>query len=196
MSLLSELKVPAFRAGGLPQLPDDQWTLKISGLVEEPQEFSLAAVMAWPGVTIDARLTSVSGWSVRAPWRGAPWREVISRLRPQASASHATFISQGGVYDTTLGLADLDHPRVLLTWGVGEEPLERLYGGPLRMIVPHFWGYKSAKWLAEIRFGQGMRGGYWEDRGYTREGKIEPGSTIDYNTGQRRAIAGGEVLDF
>lgn len=196
MSLLSELKVPVFRAGGIPQLPDAQWTLKIGGLVEAELEFSLAEVLTWPAAMIDARLISVSGWSVRAPWRGVPWRQFLPMARPLASASHATFVSLGGGYETTVSLADLDQPRVLLAHGVGEDPLERTYGGPLRMIVPNLWGYKSAKWLAEIRFGPGMRGGYWEDRGYTREGRIEPGSTIDYNAGQRRAISGGEVLDF
>lgn len=196
MSLLSELKVPVFRAGGIPQLPDAQWKLKVSGMVEAEREFSLAELLAWPAATIDARLTSVSGWSVRAPWRGMPWRDFLALASPLPGANHATFFSQGGGYDTTISLADLDHPRVLLAWGVGPDPLERPYGGPLRMIVPNLWGYKSAKWLAEVRFGPAMRGGYWEDRGYTREGKIEPGSTIDYNTGQRRTISGGEVTDF
>ncbi|MFH2127731.1 MAG: molybdopterin-dependent oxidoreductase, partial [Pseudomonadota bacterium] len=70
------------------------------------------------------------------------------------------------------------------------------FGGPLRMLVPHLWGYKSAKWLAGVTLGDKMLGGFWEDRGYTREGIIEPGVTLDLNSGQRRAIRGGEVTEF
>ncbi|MBU4605459.1 MAG: molybdopterin-dependent oxidoreductase, partial [Proteobacteria bacterium] len=79
---------------------------------------------------------------------------------------------------------------------VEDEPLETDFGGPLRMLVPHLWGYKSAKWLAGVTFGDKMQGGFWEDRGYTREGIIEPGVTLDLNSGQRRAIRGGEVTEF
>jgi DMSO/TMAO reductase YedYZ molybdopterin-dependent catalytic subunit len=65
------------------------------------------------------------------------------------------------------------------------------------MVIPHLYGYKSAKWLGTIEFCDSMRGGYWEDRGYSRSGIIEQGHTLDMNTGgQSVYISGGEVLDF
>jgi len=145
---------------------------------------------------VNARLTSVSGWSVRAVWQGVVWKDFLAQVQLKPEANHAAFISLGGGYETSLALKDLDHPRVLLCYAVEGEPLEPEYGGPLRMIVPHRYGYKSAKWLGRIEFIPGRRGGYWEDRGYTRDGLIEPGQTLDVNTGQRRPVAGGEVLDF
>ena len=197
MSVLSRLKVPAFRAGGAPpQVDEINYRLDVRGMVERPTTFTLADVKAWPMASVDARLTSVSGWSVRAVWQGALWEEFLRHVLLDPNASHAIFRSVGGGYTTTIPLTDLDHPRVLMAYAVENEPLELEYGGPLRMIVPHLWGYKSAKWLTLIEFTDAMGGGYWEDRGYTRSGTIEPGTTLDLNTGKRRTIRGGEVTEF
>ena len=70
----------------------------------------------------------------------------------------------GGGYSTTVSLSDLDHPKVLLVYGLEGEALERAYGGPLRMVIPQLYGYQSAKWLSRIEIVDSMRGGYWEDR--------------------------------
>jgi len=197
MSVLSRLKVPAFRAGGAPpQVDETSYRLDVTGMVERPTTFSLADVKAWPMASVDARLTSVSGWSVRAVWQGVLWKEFLRHVLLDPNATHAAFRSVGGGYSTTIPLAGLDHPRVLMAYAVEDEPLELEYGGPLRMIVPHLWGYKSAKWLTLIEFTDTMGGGYWEDRGYTRSGTIEPVTTLDLNTGKRRTIRGGEVTDF
>ncbi|MBU1275002.1 MAG: molybdopterin-dependent oxidoreductase [Proteobacteria bacterium] len=196
MSLMSKLRMPAFSAGGRPILAESQWRLRVDGMAARPREYALDEIRAMPQSEVDARLTSVSGFSLRARWQGVLWRDFLAGLEPQAGASHATFTSQGGGYTTTVSLADLDHPRVMLVLGVEDEPLDPDYGGPLRMLVPQLWGYKSAKWLAGLTFGDKMLGGFWEDRGYTREGLIEPGVTLDLNSGERRAIRGGEVTEF
>jgi DMSO/TMAO reductase YedYZ molybdopterin-dependent catalytic subunit len=197
VSLLSRLNTPAFSAGGVPPDPDPQrWELAVTGLVSQPRRFSLAELKKMPQTTVDARLTSVSGFSVRAPWQGVLWRHFLAQLSPDPEATHATFVSYGRNYTTTVSLADLDHPRVLLCYAVGGEPLEVTYGGPLRMFIPHLYGYKSAKWLVEVEFTDRMRGGYWEDRGFSRQARIEPGEVLDVNTGQRRRITGGEVTEF
>jgi DMSO/TMAO reductase YedYZ molybdopterin-dependent catalytic subunit len=195
MGILSDLGMPVFKAGGMQDIDPAACRLKVSGLAAE-MEFSLDEIKAWPMTTADARLTSVSGFSVRALWQGAVWREFMQHVELQPGASHATFVSAGGGYQTTVSLADLDHPRVLLCYSVGDLPLEPTYGGPLRMFIPHLWGYKSAKWLAGIEFTDRMHGGYWEDRGYPREAAIQPGTTLDINTGQRRNISGFEVTEF
>lgn len=195
MGILSDLGMPVFSAGGMQDIDPATHKLEVGGLAAETQ-FSLEEIKAWPMTAADARLTSVSGFSVRALWQGASWREFLKHVEPQAKASHATFVSAGGGYQTTVSLSDLDHPRVLLCYAVGDLPLEPAYGGPLRMFIPHLWGYKSAKWLASIEFADRMRGGYWEDRGYPREAAIQPGSTLDINTRERRKISGGEVTEF
>lgn len=196
MSLLTELRVPAFKNGGMPGEPDEALGLEVLGLTARPAAYNLAEVRAWPQGEVDARLTSVSGFSVRVMWQGVLWRDFLAVAQPLPRATHATFTAHGGGYSTTVPLTDLARPRVLLCLAVGGQPLERLYGGPLRMVIPNLWGYKSCKWLASVEFTDHMRGGFWEDRGYTRHGRIEPGVTLDLNTGQRRPINGGEVTEF
>jgi DMSO/TMAO reductase YedYZ molybdopterin-dependent catalytic subunit len=195
MSKLARLKVPVFLAEGKPEIDYDKWRLKVDGLIEEPKVFSLADIEALPFTRVNARLTSVSGWSVRAVWEGVLFTDFESVLRRKPKATHVTFSSVGG-YDSTVSLRDLSNPRVLLCYAVEGEPLEIEYGGPVRMIVPNLWGYKSVSCLGHIEFTNEMKGGFWEDRGYTREAIIEPGATLDINTHQHRRIKGGEVTEF
>ena len=196
MSILSELNVPIFGAGGVPHKDETDFQLTIEGLVQDPIPLSLAQVKELPFSSVDARLASVSGWSVRAEWQGVLWRDIIKMAGVLPEAGYATFSSHGSVYKTTVSLKDLDHPRVLLVYTVNGKPLEWEYGGPLRMVIPHLYGYKSAKWLKKIEFTDSMRGGFWEDRGYSRSGIIEPGTTFDLNLSVKRSIKGGEILDF
>ena len=196
MSILTRLNTPCFKAGGMPQVGPAEYRLEITGLIAPPEIMTIDDIKSLPVSKVDARLTSVSGWSVRALWEGVLWTDFMAALKPSPQADHATFTSIGGGYETTISLKDLDHPRTLLVWAVEGEPLEVEYGGPVRMVVPHLYGYKSAKWLGKIEFTDRMRGGYWEDRGYTRSGAIEPGLTLDVNTRTKRPITGGEVVDF
>ena len=195
MTLLKEVNTPVFKAEGIPVVAEKEYRLRVTGLVGEPAEFSLARIKELPFSRVDARLTSVSGFSVRAPWEGVLWRDFQRELSLEERASHVIFTSLKG-YSTCLPLKDLDHPRVLLVYAVDGEAIEREYGWPLRLLVPHRWGYKSCKWLGTITFTAKMEGGFWEDRGYSREGFIEPGLTFDLNTGKHRQIQGGEVIEF
>jgi DMSO/TMAO reductase YedYZ molybdopterin-dependent catalytic subunit len=196
MGILSRLKTPVFKAGGMPEIDREQVRLRVRGLVEGEQSFPWAEITTLPYSRVNARLTSVSGWSVRATWEGILWRDIVRIIRPTENATHATFSSSGASYETTVSLTDLDHPRVILVYAVEGEPLERDYGGPLRMVIPNLYGYNSCKWLEAITLTDAMKGGYWEDRGYSRSGIIEPGYTLDVNTGTRRHITGGEVTEF
>jgi len=195
MSRLTDLRVPVFLAEGKPKVDCALWRLEVGGLIDNPRSLSLADIKALPFSRVDARLTSVSGWSVRVIWEGVLFTDFLKAFALQPGASHVTFSSIGG-YDSTVALTDLKHPRVLLCYAVEGEPLETEYGGPCRMIVPNLWGYKSVSCLALVEFTDSMKGGYWEDRGYTREAIIEPGMTLDINTHQHRRIKGGEVTEF
>lgn len=195
MSILLEMKTPVFAAEGVPELSVDQFRLKVTGLVDTPKTYMWEDLIALPFARVDARLTSVSGWSVRAMWEGIRWRDFLADVQVKTLATHVTFSSHGG-HDTTVSLQDLSNPRVMLVYSVDSEQLEPEYGGPLRILIPNLWGYKSCKWLVQIDFTDSMKGGYWEDRGYTRNGVIEPGRTYDVNTKTWREITGGEVTEF
>jgi DMSO/TMAO reductase YedYZ molybdopterin-dependent catalytic subunit len=196
MSILKDLRVPAFKAGGMPVIDLPNYLLVVGGLVKEEKHFSWQEILAMPKRLLNCRLTSVSGWSVRADWEGVPWNDFLKRVRIESRTHHVRFTSVGGGYSTNVSLKDLENPRVLLAYNVNGNPIEAEYGGPLRMVIPNLWGYKSCKWLGKIEFIDREEGGYWEDRGYTRSGSIEPGFTLDINTRTRRPIQGGEITEF
>lgn len=196
MSILSRIGVPVFKAGGQPSIQPATYRLEVTGLVAQPLSVTWPEILALPYSVVSARLASVSGWSVRADWGGVLWQDFLATIAPAREATHAAFTSVGGGYATTVSLQDLAAPRVILAYKVNDEPLEPEYGGPLRMVIPHLWGYKSCKWLGGIELTDHMRGGFWEDRGYSREARIAPGETLDMNSGTRRALGGGEILDF
>jgi DMSO/TMAO reductase YedYZ molybdopterin-dependent catalytic subunit len=196
MSILKELGVPIFKAGGMPTIDIQTYVLSVGGRVEKEYQFSWQEILAMPKSRVNCRLTSVSGWSVRADWEGIRWGDFLKQISVYNEANHVQFSTVGGGYTTVVSCKDLEHPRVLLAYGVKGDPIEPEYGGPLRMVIPNLWGYKSCKWLEKIDFISQMKGGYWEDRGYTRSGIIEPGVTLDINTKTQRPISGGEVTGF
>jgi len=196
MSILSQLKCPVFAVEGVPNLSEDDYRIVVDGLVKEQKLFTFNDIKNMRFSRINSRLTSVSLWSVRANWDGVTWNDFMKYIEPDPKADHVNFYSYSG-YTTAVPLSDLSYPKVMLVYGVDGEPLEPEYGGPLRMVVPNLWGYKSCKWLVRIEFIQGMIGGFWEDRGYTRSGIIEPTTVLDVNTKTRRKISGGgEVTEF
>ena len=196
MSILRDLGVPAFKAGGMPVIDLQNYFLSVGGLVKEERHFPWQGILSMPKSRVNCRLTSVSGWSVRADWEGIKWNDFMKQILIDSGANHVRFTSVGGGYITMVSLKDLENPRVLLAYFVNGDPIEAEYGGPLRMIAPNLWGYKSCKWVGKIEFTNQEEGGYWEDRGYTRSGLIEPGFTFDINTQTRRPIKGGEVTEF
>jgi DMSO/TMAO reductase YedYZ molybdopterin-dependent catalytic subunit len=196
MSILKDLNVPAFKAGGMPVIDLPNYSLSVGGLVKEERHFSWQEILAMPSSRVNCRLTSVSGWSVRADWEGIQWNDFLKQISVDLKANRVRFTSVGGGYSTAVAFKDLENPRVLLAYIVNGNSIEAEYGGPLRMVIPNLWGYKSCKWLDKIEFVNQEEGGYWEDRGYTRSGVIEPGFTFDMNTKTRRPIQGGEVMEF
>jgi DMSO/TMAO reductase YedYZ molybdopterin-dependent catalytic subunit len=196
MSILKDLDVPIFKAGGMPAIDLKNYVLLVGGLAKEKRSFSWKDILAMPKSWVNSRLTSVSGWSVRADWEGIKWDDFVWQIAFDPEANYVRFSTVGGSYTTVVSIKDLKNPRVLLAYGVNGDWIEPEYGGPLRMVIPNLWGYKSCKWLGEIDFIDQMEGGYWEDRGYTRSGIIEPGFTFDINTKTRRPIKGGEITEF
>jgi len=189
MTILKDLQTPVFAAEGILRLDPGNHTLLVDGLINSNLTF------AFEELKINMRLTSVSGWSVRADWDGVLWRDFLAFVCLDSAARYA-FFSAASDYSTCVLLSDLAASSAMLAWGVGGQPLEAEYGGPLRMVIPNLWGYKSCKWLTRITFAAKYETGYWERRGYTHRGEIEPGETFDVNSKKYRPIAGGEVTEY
>ncbi len=195
MSRLKQLNTPVFAAEGVLAISPEALELTVNGSAGS-QQFTLSELQSkFPASRIDMRLTSVSGWSVRADWDGILWNDFIAFVKPDITAQFVLFSSAGG-YTTCVRLSELMGSRSMLSWGVSGEPLEPEYGGPLRIVIPNLWGYKSCKWLTRIDFIEKYVTGYWEARGYTHQGKIEAGEILDVNSKQMRRINGGEVTEF
>jgi DMSO/TMAO reductase YedYZ molybdopterin-dependent catalytic subunit len=196
MSVLKDLNTPIFAAEGVLHLDRANYKLEISGLIHSPLTLSLSELKNnFKNTSINSRLTSVSGWSVRANWNGILWRDFVDYVQPTADARYVLFSSVSD-YTTAVMLQDLADSNSMIVWGVDNEDLEDEYGGPVRIIIPHLWGYKSCKWLTKINFIEKYETGYWELRGYSHRGLIEPGETLDVNSQRWRPISGGEVTEF
>ncbi|WP_022851771.1 molybdopterin-dependent oxidoreductase [Limisalsivibrio acetivorans] len=196
MSCLRRLNCPVFNAERLQSVPEkDEYTVEIGGNTPMKGKYPLKELLSnFKYRTIESRLTSVSGWSIRCDWQGIPWKDFIDWAKP-GDYSYVYFESYGS-YVTAVERKHMDNPRILLATHVDGDEIEFEYGGPFRSIIPNLWGYKSCKWIKHIHFLDEHIRGYWESAGYPEEGLIEPGFTMDVNTGQRRKINGGEVTEF
>jgi DMSO/TMAO reductase YedYZ molybdopterin-dependent catalytic subunit len=197
MSRLQELNTPVFWAEGHPgQLAAENWEVRVDGLVREPTTFTYEEILHLPKSIVDARLTSVSGWSVQGKWGGVRLSDLLALVDPEPQAAHVKFTSYRGLYTTSVPLEIALRERTLLAYEFDGEPLEATYGGPLRIFTPYLWGYKSAKSVIGISLELESIPGYWEVRGYPDRAQIKSKKILDVNSGRWRRIPGGEVTEF
>jgi DMSO/TMAO reductase YedYZ molybdopterin-dependent catalytic subunit len=164
------IKWPVLTVGDTPQVSTDQWLLSVDGAVEEPyvldwEAFTELAQTDWTG-----DIHCVTRWSkFGMTWRGADARALIERARPTAGATHLLAHSYGG-YTTNLPLEDLLDGKAWIVYGYDGEPLSPAHGGPARLLVPHLYFWKSAKWVSSIQLRDDDEPGFWEGLGYHRYG--------------------------
>ena len=160
-------KVPLRHIGGVPSFDVTAWKLEVSGEVERPVTLTFEDVKTLPSVTVVSDFHCVEGWSVLNNWwQGVPFRTITEIVKPKENAQYVTFESEDG-YVTSLVLSDLLKGDVLLAYKLNNKLLPAERGGPLRLIVPHKYAYKSAMWLKRIKFTSKQELGYWEKRGYS-----------------------------
>jgi len=197
MSKLKDMETPVFWAEGHPgPLSAEGWQVRLGGLVEKPVTLTYEEILALPKSIADARLTSVSGWSVRGQWGGVRLSDLLALVGPKPEATHTQFISYREIYTTCIPLDVALKERTLLAYEFDGEPLEAEYGGPVRIFCPYLWGYKSAKSVVAITLVNHSIPGYWEVRGYPDDAPITPRQVLDVNSQRWRRIPGGEVIEF
>ncbi len=146
-------------------LPKD-WKLKITGSVENPFELTWEEFLALPRTKLVTDIHCVTTWSrYDNDWEGVHIREILQRAKPLASAKFVMAHSWTG-YTTNLPLSDLDDDDVMIALKHDGENLVPDHGGPIRLLVPKLYFYKSAKWLDGLEFMESDRPGFWEQRGY------------------------------
>jgi len=197
MSILGDMGTPIFWAEGHPgPLQAAGWQVEINGLVERPATLDYAQILALPKTIADARLTSVSGFTVRGHWGGVRLSDLFEMVGVRPEATHARFFSYRLIYTTCIPVAVALQERTLLAYEFDGEPLDADYGGPVRIFCPYLWGYKSAKSVVAITLQDHSTLGFWEKLGYPDEALIKSRRILDVNTGRQRRIGDGEVIDF
>jgi len=161
---------PVLDLGVQPDLRPEAWRLQIGGLVENPITWTLAEYMAQPQVDFVSDIHCVTQWSrYDNHWRGVSARHIIDLVRPLAGAKHVLFHSYDG-YTTNVRREVFEEPNVLLAHSWEGKPIPREHGGPVRVIIPDWYFWKSPKWVSQIEFVEQDRPGFWEVRGYHNEG--------------------------
>ena len=157
---------PVLSYGATPRVDLHEWTFVVAGAVDEEVTFTWGEFSALPQATMVADAHCVTGWSkLDNEWRGVSFRELMRRVRPKPEARHVMVHCYGG-YTTNIPLDDLTHDGVLLAHTHNGDALAREHGGPLRLVIPHLYFWKSAKWVRGLFFMSENQPGFWEQYGY------------------------------
>lgn len=162
-------RFPVLTYGPVPHVDTQSVSVRVFGL-GQPRESSFADLKAMPQTTLTRDIHCVTHWSkLETEWSGVSVPDFMSGVELDPRATHVLVHSYGG-YTTNLELADFLRPDNLLTYTYAGQPLEREHGGPLRLLVPHLYLWKSAKWLSGFEFMDHEQLGFWERNGYHRRG--------------------------
>jgi len=158
---------PVLSKGATPAWDRDDWTFRVSGAVERELTLSYDEFRDLPAVTQRQDFHCVTGWSrFDCEFTGVPFPELADRAGVDDDAVHVLFGALDG-YTTDLPLSDCLRREVLFAYELDGEALPPDHGGPLRVVTPHKYAYKGAKWVTGVEFLTEPRRGYWEKRGYS-----------------------------
>ncbi|OLP61356.1 molybdopterin-binding protein [Xaviernesmea oryzae] len=161
---------PVLDLGQHPSIGTTSWSLDVTGAVETPLHLNWATFQALPQSRFVSDIHCVTTWSrYDNRWQGVSVHDLLDRVRPKAEATHVMLRSYDG-YTTNLPLADFAVEDAILATHWEGEPLTREHGGPVRLVVPHLYFWKSAKWIERIDFMTADRAGFWEKNGYHMRG--------------------------
>lgn len=164
-------KWPVLHATAVPKVNLDTWKLEIGGLVENPLTFNWEEFQQLPRIQVFADFHCVTRWSrLGNLWEGVSAKEIMQRAGVQPEANYVIATGYDDDWTTNLPLKDFQSNDVLLCDKHDEEPLDPDHGGPLRLIIPLLYAWKSAKWLTKIEFIADDSPGYWERGGYHNHG--------------------------
>ena len=161
---------PVLNAEITPTLDTATWTFAVEGLVANPITWTWDELQALPHSTYEGDIHCVTTWSkLGMTFTGVSVDTLLDAADPLPSASHVMAFSHTG-YTTNLPLVDVTGGKAWVAWEVGGRPLPRDYGGPARLLVPHLYFWKSAKWVAGLRLLDHDERGFWERNGYHDRG--------------------------
>ena len=161
---------PVLDLGIQPDVPRTEWRLTVDGAVVMPIVWTFDDLMSQPAFEDVSDIHCVTQWSrYDNRWRGVSAQHLLSVVQPLPHANHVVLHSYDG-YTTNVRLDHFADADCLLAHSHDGAPILRDHGGPVRMIIPRFYLWKSAKWLKRIEFVTTDKPGFWETRGYHNEG--------------------------
>ena len=157
---------PVLDLGIQPNVTTANWRLDVDGLVENKISWSWDEFRAHATAQVTSDIHCVTAWSrFDNHWEGLRTRDLLDIVRPKPEARFVIQHSYDG-YTTNVSLEDFAGDDVLLAWRWEGEPIGREHGGPVRLVLPKLYFWKSAKWLTRLQFLAGDKPGFWEVRGY------------------------------
>jgi DMSO/TMAO reductase YedYZ molybdopterin-dependent catalytic subunit len=151
---------------------DSDWSLKVSGLVGKPGDYSLDQIRRLPKITQNTRHVCIEGWDLVANFAGARLSDFLNLIGGDTRARYL-YVECADDYYETLDMKTALHPQSLLCYEMYGKPLEAGHGAPLRFSLPTKIGYKSAKYLTSLAVTNVVRQrSYWGDQGYSWYGGI------------------------
>ena len=157
---------PVLDLGDQPQIPLTDWRLTIDGAVDHPEVLDWATFSGLPQTTRLSDIHCVTSWSrYDNGWSGVSTRDVLDRIGPKDRTRFVLLRSYDN-YTTNITLDDFASEDAILAHSWEGKPLTREHGGPLRLVIPHLYFWKSAKWIKRIEFVTKDAPGFWEVNGY------------------------------
>lgn len=157
---------PVLQAGRVEHGDKATWRLTLSGLVDRPRTIDWPALMALPSTEQTCDIHCVTTWSkLDTRWKGVRVSDLLQGVTVLPEARHVVIHAAAG-WTTNLPLPELLRDDVLVAYEYDGRPLSAEHGGPVRLLVPRLYFWKSAKWLTGIEFTAEQRLGFWETRGY------------------------------
>jgi DMSO/TMAO reductase YedYZ molybdopterin-dependent catalytic subunit len=157
-------KFPVLHYGSVPSTDLANWDFKVYGDVDAPFSLTWEQFKTLPRKTVGTDIHCVTRWTkLDTIWEGVPVDALLEGV--ETSAEYLTAFCDGG-YTTNLPLADVTDGKAWVAFAYDGEPLEPEHGGPARLLVPHLYFWKSAKWVRGLRLTETDEPGFWESNGY------------------------------
>ncbi len=161
---------PVLSAGPTPHTPPAEWSFRIEGLVSKPVVWTWAEFNALPSREFVVDISCVTKWTkLDTRWQGVSVDTLLEHVELHRKAAFLTAFSDGG-YTTNLPLPDVVNNQAFVAYAYEGGPLAPEHGGLARLVVPHLYFWKSAKWVRGLRIVEQDQPGFWESFGYHNRG--------------------------
>jgi DMSO/TMAO reductase YedYZ molybdopterin-dependent catalytic subunit len=162
---------PVLSAGPTPRVRTEDWSFTLKVGVKPVAKWNWVEFNALPHVKMTRDIHCVTKWSkLNTPWQGAMIDDILAAAGVAAPPTGFTLAHSYDGYSTNVPTADLTGGKAMIALRYEGQPLAPAHGGPARLLVPHLYFWKSAKWVTALQFTERDEAGFWELRGYHRYG--------------------------